>query len=419
MSIDPRTHRHALAFIIVVVLLDAIGFGIILPVTPKLIIDLTGMDLSNASQLGGYLMFAYALMQFFAAPILGNLGDKFGRRPIILYSLSVLATGYAMMAFAPTLLWLFAARMVAGAASSTFSLAYAYITDITPEEKRAQRFGMVGAAFGGGFILGPVIGGLLGEYGARLPFIVAAILAAVNVAYGYLVLGESLSLANRRPFELRRANPVGALVALRKYPLVSGLALAYFLYMLGHLSLPSTWTYYTMEKFAWSEWQVGLSLGYAGVFMIIVQAFLIRWAIPNLGAYKAGLVGLLTMAIGFTGYALSTEGWQLYGWLALAALSGFVSPAFQSIMTSQVPANAQGELQGALSSLNSVTSIVGPLLMTKLFSTYTGLDASYYLPGAPFLAAALLTVASLILFVPLVRHFGLTTLGRRNSVTAS
>jgi DHA1 family tetracycline resistance protein-like MFS transporter len=168
-----------------------------------------------------------------------------------------------------------------------------------------------------------------------------------------------------------------------------------------------------MEKFAWSEWQVGLSLGYAGVFMIIVQAFLIRWAIPNLGAYKAGLIGLLTMTIGFSGYALSTESWQLYVWLALAALSGFVSPAFQSIMTSQVPANAQGELQGALSSLNSVTSIIGPLLMTKLFSTYTGVDASYYLPGAPFLAAALLTLASLILFVPLVRHFGLTTLGRR------
>ena len=325
----------------------------------------------------------------------------------------MLAIGYAMMAFAPTLLWLFAARMVAGAASSTFSLAYAYITDITPEEKRAQRFGMVGAAFGGGFILGPVIGGLLGEYGARLPFIVAAILAALNVVYGYLVLGESLSEENRRPFEIRRANPMGALLALRKYPLVSGLALAYFLYMLGHLALPSTWTYYTMEKFAWSEWQVGLSLGYAGVFMIIVQAFLIRWAIPSLGAYKAGLIGLLTMTIGFSGYALSTESWQLYVWLALAALSGFVSPAFQSIMTSQVPANAQGELQGALSSLNSVTSIIGPLLMTKLFSTYTGVDASYYLPGAPFLAAALLTLASLILFVPLVRHFGLTTLGRR------
>ena len=358
-------------------------------------------------------MFAYALMQFFAAPIFGNLGDRFGRRPIILYSLIVLAIGYAMMAFAPTLLWLFAARMVAGAASSTFSLAYAYITDITPEEKRAQRFGMVGAAFGGGFILGPVIGGLLGEYGARLPFIVAAILAALNVVYGYLVLGESLSEENRRPFEIRRANPMGALLALRKYPLVSGLALAYFLYMLGHLSLPSTWTYYTMEKFAWSEWQVGLSLGYAGVFMIIVQAFLIRWAIPNLGAFKAGLIGLLTMTIGFSGYALSTESWQLYVWLALAALSGFVSPAFQSIMTSQVPANAQGELQGALSSLNSVTSIIGPLLMTKLFSTYTSVDASYYLPGAPFLAAALLTLASLILFVPLVRHFGLTTLGRR------
>ncbi len=415
MRIDPNTHKHALAFIIIVVLLDAIGFGIILPVTPKLIIELADVDLSNASQLGGYLMFAYALMQFFAAPILGNLGDRFGRRPIILYSLVVLALGYAMMAAAPTLLWLFAARLIAGAASSTFALAYAYITDITPEDKRAQRFGMVGAAFGGGFILGPVIGGLLGELGPRVPFIVAAVLAALNVVYGYIMLGESLPETSRRPFELRRANPLGALLALRKYPVVSGLAFAYFLYMLGHLSLPSTWTYYTMEKFAWSEAQVGLSLGYAGVFMILVQAFLIRWAIPTLGAYRAGLIGLVAMAIGFSGYALSANGAQLYFWLALAALSGFVSPAFQSIMTSQVPANAQGELQGALSSMNSVTSIIGPLLMTQLFARYTGAEASFYLPGAPFLAAAVLTVVSLIMFVPLVHRFGLTALGRRAS----
>jgi DHA1 family tetracycline resistance protein-like MFS transporter len=415
MRIDPNTHKHALAFIITVVLLDAIGFGIILPVTPKLIIELADVDLSNASQLGGYLMFAYALMQFFAAPILGNLGDRFGRRPIILYSLVVLALGYAMMAAAPTLLWLFAARLIAGAASSTFALAYAYITDITPEDKRAQRFGMVGAAFGGGFILGPVIGGLLGELGPRVPFIVAAVLAALNVVYGYIMLGESLPETSRRPFELRRANPLGALLALRKYPVVSGLAFAYFLYMLGHLSLPSTWTYYTMEKFAWSEAQVGLSLGYAGVFMILVQAFLIRWAIPTLGAYRAGLIGLIAMAIGFSGYALSANGTQLYFWLALAALSGFVSPAFQSIMTSQVPANAQGELQGALSSMNSVTSIIGPLLMTQLFARYTGAEASFYLPGAPFLAAAVLTVVSLVLFVPLVHRFGLTALGRRAS----
>lgn len=411
-QIDPSTNRRALAFIVVVVLLDAIGFGIILPVTPKLIIDLTGEDLSNASAIGGYLMFAYALMQFFAAPVLGNLGDRFGRRPIILYSLAVLALGYAMMAIAPTLAWLFAARLIAGAASSTFALAYAYITDITPADKRAQRFGMVGAAFGGGFILGPVIGGLLGEFGARLPFIVAAVLAALNVVYGYFILGESLPQAKRRPFELRRANPLGALMALVKYPAVSGLALAYFLYMLGHLSLPATWTYYTMEKFSWSEAQVGLSLGYAGVFMILVQAFLIRWAIPRFGAYRAGLVGLVAMTLGFCGYGLAASGCQLYFWLAVAALSGFVSPAFQSIMTSQVPADAQGELQGALSSMNSVTSILGPLLMTQLFTNFTGAGAVSYLPGAPFLAAAFLTLIALALFVPLVRRFELTTLGK-------
>ncbi len=414
MQPEQAASKHALAFIIVVVLLDAIGFGIILPVTPKLIIGLAGVDLSDASALGGYLMFSYALMQFFAAPVLGNLGDRFGRRPIILYSLIVLALGYAMMAAAPTLFWLFLARIIAGAASSTFSLAYAYITDITPEDERAQRFGLVGAAFGGGFILGPVIGGLLGEFGVRVPFLVAAVLAAINVVYGYFMLGESLPAHSRRAFELRRANPLGALLALRKFPVVSGLTFAYFIYMLGHLSLPSTWTYYTMEKFSWSEAQVGLSLGYAGVFMILVQAFLIRWAIPTLGAYRAGLLGLVAMILGFGGYALSTAGWQLYIWLALASLSGFVSPAFQSIMTSQVPANAQGELQGALSSMNSVTSIIGPLIMTQLFAYFTGADASQYLPGAPFLFAALLTLVCLLLFVPLVRRFGLSNLGKRN-----
>ena len=201
-------------------------------------------------------------------------------------------------------------------------------------------------------------------------------------------------------------------MALVKYPAVSGLALAYFLYMLGHLSLPATWTYYTMEKFSWSEAQVGLSLGYAGVFMILVQALLIRWAIPRFGAYRAGLVGLVAMTLGFCGYGLAASGSQLYFWLAVAALSGFVSPAFQSIMTSQVPADAQGELQGALSSMNSVTSILGPLLMTQLFTNFTGAGAVSYLPGAPFLAAAFLTLIALALFVPLVRRFELTTLGK-------
>jgi len=413
MLIDLKSHSKALGFIVVVVLIDAISFGIILPVMPSLIMSLSDVGLFEAARIGGYLMFAYAVMQFFAAPILGNLGDRFGRRPILLFSLTALGLDYLLMGFAPSLVWLFLARMVAGVASSTFSIAYAYVTDITPEEKRAQRFGMVGAAFGGGFVLGPVIGGLLAEFGERVPFFVAAMLALLNVCYGYFVLGESLAEENRRPFQFVRANPVGAVLQLRKYPVVIGLAFAYFLYMIGHLSLPSTWTYYTIEKFAWSERQIGISLGFAGIFMILVQAFLIRWAIPALGAYRAGILGMVAIIIGFSGYAFAAEGWQLYPWLALAAISGFVTPAFQSIMTSQIPANAQGELQGALSSLNSLTAIIGPLIMTQLFAIFTGPDAPFYFPGISFLSAAILSAICLLIFIPVVRRYGLTNLGKK------
>ncbi|MEX2130337.1 MAG: TCR/Tet family MFS transporter [Pseudohongiellaceae bacterium] len=401
------TKSRALVFIILVVLIDAIGFGIILPVLPKLIIGLTGTDLEGAARLGGWLMFSFALMQFFFAPVMGNLGDAFGRRPILLFALLALGLDYLLMAFAPTIIWLFVGRLIAGVAGSTFSIAYAYITDTTPVEKRAQAFGMVGAAFGGGFILGPVIGGLLGEFGERLPFYAAATLALINVVYGYFVLGESLAKVDRRPFELRRANPAGAILQLKKYPLVLGLAIAYFLYMLGHLSLPSTWTYYTMEKFAWSESQIGYSLGFAGVFMILVQAFLIRWAIPRFGAFRSGLIGMAAMILGFCGYAFTQVGWQLYIWLAIASISGFVSPALQSIMTSHIPRNAQGELQGALTSMNSITSILGPVMMTQLFAAFTAETAAIYFPGVSFFMAAVLTAVCLLIFIIVVARIGL------------
>ena len=411
MLVDLKSNSHALAFIVVVILIDSIGFGILLPVMPQLIMSLSEVSLSEAARIGGYLMFTYAGIQVFAAPILGNLGDKFGRRPVLLFSLAALTIDYVLMALAPTLIWLFIARLIAGVASSTWSLAYACIMDITPPEKRAQRFGMVGAAFGGGFILGPVIGGLLGEFGPRIPFYAAAFLGLINLIYGYFVMGESLAPENRRPFDLKRANPIGAVAQLRKYPVVLGLVFAYFLYMVGHNSLPSTWTYYTIEKFSWSESQIGLSLGFAGIFMILVQAFLIRWAIPKFGAYKTGVVGMMAMVIGFCGYAFSTSGWQLYPWLALASISGFVTPAFQSIMTSQIPANAQGELQGALSSVGSITSIIGPLFMTQIFATFTGENALVYFPGVAFFAAAVLSLLCLLIFVPVVTRHGLTRLG--------
>ena len=357
-------------------------------------------------------MFTYAFMQFFFAPVMGNLGDRFGRRPVLLFALLALGLDYLLLAFAPTIVWLFVGRLIAGIAGSTFSIAYAYVTDTTAVEKRAQAFGLVGAAFGGGFILGPVIGGILGEYGDRIPFYAAAGLSLLNVVYGYFVLNESLPKESRRPFDIRRANPVGSVMQLRKYPLVAGLAVAYFLYMVGHNALPSTWTYYTIEKFNWSESQIGLSLGFAGIFMILVQGGLIRWAIPAFGAFKAGLIGLSAMTLAFCGYAFSQTGWQLYPWLAIASISGFVSPAFQAIMTSQIPANAQGELQGALSSITSLTSIIGPVVMTQLFAVYTAESATLYFPGVSFVAASLLTFLCVLLFTFVVVRFGLTHLGK-------
>jgi len=398
-----QNRRHAVAFIVTLVLIDSMSFGIILPVVPQLIMELGDVSLARASAIGGYLMFTYAAVQFFAAPILGALGDQFGRRPVLLYTLLALCLDYLLLAFAPTLVWLFVARIITGVASSTFSLAYAYITDITEADQRAQRFGMVGAAFGGGFILGPVIGGLLGEIGPRIPFYAAAAMALANFAYGWFALGESLDEGNRRRFDFKRANPVGALRQIAGYPVALGVAAAYFLYMLGHYSLPATWTYYTMEKFAWTESQIGLSLGFAGVFIILVQAFLIRWAIPAMGAFRTGLVGLAAMIVGFCGYAYATSGWQLYFWLAVAQISGFVTPALQQVMTAQIPANAQGELQGALSSLGSITAIIGPLLMTQLFAHYSAPDAALYFPGMPFLASAALTSLALLVFVATVK----------------
>jgi DHA1 family tetracycline resistance protein-like MFS transporter len=412
MPISPASNRLGLIFIILVVLIDSVGFGIILPVMPGLIISLTGVSLSDASRIGGFLLFTYAIMQFFFAPVMGNLGDRFGRRPVLLFALLALGLDYLLMAFAPTITWLFAGRLIAGITGSTFSIAYAYVTDTTPIEKRAQAFGMVGAAFGGGFILGPVIGGILGEFGDRIPFYAAAVLALVNVAYGYFVLGESLAVENRRAFEWRRANPLGALAQIRKFPLVAGLAFAYFLYMLGHNALPSTWTYYTIEKFSWSESQIGLSLGIAGVFMIMAQAGLIRWAIPRFGAFRAGMIGMAAVIVAFCGYALAQVGWQVYPFLAVASISGFVAPAFQAIMTSEIPADAQGELQGALSSITSLTSVIGPLLMTQLFATFTAQATPVYFPGVSFIAAALLTFMSLVIFSTVVVRHGLTRLGK-------
>lgn len=391
--------RHALAFIFVTALLDSIGFGIIMPVLPQLIVEVTGENISQAARYGGLLMFAYAGMQFFLAPVVGNLSDRFGRRPVLLLSLAVLAVDYVIMYWAPTFAWLLLGRLIAGAAASTFSTCNAYIADISEPEKRAQNFGLIGAAFGMGFVLGPVIGGFLGEYGARYPFLAAAALSLTNFIYGALLLPESLAREKRRPFEISRANPIGALSALKRYPVVFGLIGAYVLFQLGHHALPSTWSFFAIERFDWSPREIGYSLGAVGILMVFVQAVLLRVALPKLGPRRAAMVGYLCCIGSFLGYAFVTQGWMIYPFLVLGAMQGFVSPAMQGIMSTQVADTEQGELQGGLGSMSSLTSIISPPFMTTLFAAFTGAAAPFYFPGAPWLAAAVLTLLSLLFFL--------------------
>ena len=391
--------RQSVIFIVITVVIESIGFGIIIPVMPQLIQSLTGEDISHAAFYGGWLLFSYAVMQFVCAPVMGNLGDRFGRRPVLLLSLFVLGVDYLIMAAAPNIAWLFVGRIIAGIAGSSFSTANAYVADISDANNRAQNFGLVGASFGVGFVVGPAIGGFLGEYGPRAPFYAAAALSLVNVLYGYFVLKESLAPEHRRAFNWRRANPVGSLIQIKQNSVVFGMGCAVFLFMLAHMALPAVWSYYTQAKFNWSPVQIGYSLAYAGVLMIIVQAGLIRVVIPRFGAKRAGTVGLIAMIIGFFGYGSASAGWQLYIWMTVAAISGLVMPSFQSVMTSNTAKNSQGELQGAIAALTSLTSIVSPILMTQLFGHFSDPEGSFYLPGISFLTAAVLECFTLVIFL--------------------
>ena len=400
---NSMSHKYTITFVFITLLIDSIGFGIILPVMPQLIMGVSGQGLSEAARFGGWLMMIYALMQFFCSPIMGNVSDRFGRRPVLLISLLLLGIDNLIMAWAPTLVWLFLGRMVAGIAASTYSTCYAVIADTTPIEKRTQTFGLIGAAFGVGFIVGPVIGGLLGEYGARLPFIAAACLAFANLIFGFFVMPETLPHESRRAFDWRRANPTGTLKALRKYPMVIGLISAYFLFMMGHHALPSTWTYYTIEKFAWSEREVGYSFAFVGILMVLTQALLLRRVLPIIGQYKAALLGFSFCIISFLGYAFANAGWVLYLFMIPGALQGFVMPSINGIISGQIPANGQGELQGGMASMSSLTSIISPLLMTSTFAYFTAQSGPVYFPGASFLFAAVLTVCSVLMFIRAVR----------------
>jgi len=401
----PKARRAALAFIFVTVLVDAVGFGIILPVLPQLIMELTGVSVDRAALYGGWLSFVYALMQFFCAPVLGNLSDRFGRRPVLLFALLALGCDYLIMGFAPVISWLFIGRTIAGVAGASFTPAYAYVADISEPARRAQNFGLIGAAFGIGFVVGPAIGGFLGGLGPRAPFFTAGAIALLNMAFGYFALPESLPVGSRRRFEWVRANPLGTLRHVRKHPFVTWMLGAMFLWQLGHQVLPNTWAFYTISKFGWSSAEVGYSLAFVGMLMAIAQGALTRVFIPWLGGVRrAAATGMVFAFIAYIGYAFATHGWMIYAISLATFVFALTYPSMNALASQHTPADAQGELQGAVASLYSLSSIVGPPLMTQVFGYFSGPAAPVFFPGAAFLTAAALTVGCAMLFAQALRR---------------
>lgn len=380
--------KPAIIFIFITLFLDIFGIGVIVPVLPKLVVQLQGGNVQAAAHAVGWLGALYALMQFVFSPVLGSLSDRFGRRPVILASLFGSGIDYLLLAWAPTIGWLYLARIVSGVTAANFSAASAYIADVTPPERRAAGFGMIGAAFGLGFIAGPAVGGLLGTYGLRMPFLVAAAITLLNWLYGAFVLPESLAPENRRPFKWSSAHPIKALAALGRWPLVRGLAGTHFLSMIAGNIYQCLWVLYTGTRYGWNSKQVGWSLALVGVMAAIVQGGLAGRILKIIGERRGVHVGLLAMAVAMACYGAATEGWMVYFIILIGSLAGIGSPATQSIISQAVPADEQGAVQGALNSITSVSGIIAPLLWTTLFSWAIAPGGSLHLPGLPFFGAS-------------------------------
>ena len=396
--------RHALTFVSITVFLDTVGFGVIVPVLPQFLVLIGNVNLSDASALSGYLIFSYAVTNFMFAPMLGNLSDAYGRKPLLVTSLFVYGGAYLLSGFATALWMLFLGRLLTGITSATYAIANALIADVSTAEDKAQNFGLLGVAFGLGFIVGPALGGIIGAWDLRAPFFIASGLAFINTLYGLIFFRETLAPENRRPFELKRASPWGALTQLSKYPLLIGLVIAVFLNNIGYHIWPSNWNFYTIETFAWTPLDVGLSMAFVGVMSVIVQGGLLRIVIPKFGPVRCAYFGITATIVAFVGVATAGSSAALFFWCGMSSLGGLAAPSVNSILSNQVAADSQGELQGIMASVSNVAMIVGPLLLTQTFTYFTSDSAPLYLPGSAFWVAAILTSAALIIFFQQIRR---------------
>ena len=396
--------RHALTFVSITVFLDTVGFGVIVPVLPQFLVLIGNVNLSDASALSGYLIFSYAVTNFMFAPMLGNLSDAYGRKPLLVTSLFVYGGAYLLSGFATALWMLFLGRLLTGITSATYAIANALIADVSTAEDKAQNFGLLGVAFGLGFIVGPALGGIIGAWDLSAPFFIASGLAFINTLYGLIFFRETLAPENRRPFELKRASPWGALTQLSKYPLLIGLVIAVFLNNIGYHIWPSNWNFYTIETFAWTPLDVGLSMAFVGVMSVIVQGGLLRIVIPKFGPVRCAYFGITATIVAFVGVATAGSSAALFFWCGMSSLGGLAAPSVNSILSNQVAADSQGELQGIMASVSSVAMIVGPLLLTQTFTYFTSDSAPLYLPGSAFWVAAILTSAAMIIFFQQIRR---------------
>lgn len=395
MTTEGSAGRAAFGFVFVTVVIDMVALGMIVPIFPGLLAEFRGGDTSSAATYYGIFGAVFAAMQFLFSPVLGSLSDRFGRRKVLILSNLGLGLDYLLMAVAPTLGWLFVGRVIAGITSSIYGTAGAYIADVTPPEKRAEKFGMLGVAFGLGFILGPSLGGLLVSYGLRTPFYVAAGLSLLNASYGFFVLPESLPPERRAPYRWRNAHPIGALHFLQRRPTVLRLSVAGFLSMLAHDAMPSLYVLYTSYRYHWDARTVGLVLAGVGVMSMIVQGALVGRLVRALGERRALAVGFLSGAIGMAVYGLAPTGAIFIVGIVFTAFYGLANPALQSLMTSRVDATEQGQLQGAQGSLTGIASMTAPIFFTQLFALSVGRFATWALPGLAFLAAALFLLVAL------------------------